>query len=148
MDQSSLQALLLELRGLDEAAPKAEEDAATHDRPSEAKNHAGDGAGAVDSASDYTAWYEDYVKATAPTAVTPSVAPAEVATHAINSQEEHILPSQHPHHHHTQIPQDLRKLTYAQALPIISRLAADEAFLEALQEVSVSAKSRLHCMLS
>lgn len=145
MDQSSLQALLLELRGLDEAAPKPEEDVATHDGPLEGKNHAGDGA--VDSASDYTAWYEDYVKATAPTAVTPSVAPAEVATQAINNQEDHI-PSQHHHHHHTQIPQDLRKLTYAQALPIISRLATDETFLEALQMVRGFAKWRLYCMLS
>ncbi|KAK9893647.1 hypothetical protein P389DRAFT_207116 [Cystobasidium minutum MCA 4210] len=128
MDQQSLQALLLELRGLDEVAPPAQSTAGSEDSEdskhgtiAETSTKQNDNVAST-STSDYTAWYEDYVKTTNPAAVSAPVTAAP--------------PVASPPPSASQAPQqDIRKLTYAQALPIISRLASDEVFLEALQEL-------------
>jgi hypothetical protein len=114
MDQKSLQALLQELQGLDEL-------------PKEAANPA------AEEASDYTAWYEDYVRSKSAPAL-PDANPEQLASATTTAAPAEAQVSNAPQ---DIPPTDLRKLTYAQALPIISRLARDESFLDALQEVSV-----------
>lgn len=119
MDQQSLQALLQELRGFDEAPP-APAQALLDTNTSEA----------VSGASDYTAWYEDYVKSAD---VSSSTATAATVASDFSSNGTSVQPptTTTPR----DAPVDLRKLTYAQALPIISALARDETFLDALQDV-------------
>lgn len=115
MDQKSLQALLQELQGLDEL-------------PSAAADKPGDGV-LEEAASDYTAWYEDYVKsASVPAPVLAPAVPQPDSAATAPPQAGSVLQN---------TPTDLRKLTYAQALPIITKLARDEPFLDALQDVSV-----------
>lgn len=116
-----MQALLQELRGLD-SPPPADEEAAG--RVPFARNKSAEDAGAV---SDYAAWYEDYVKAQSTSSATEKV-PRESIKQVATSPAAQPGPA-------SDEARDPRKLTYAQALPIISKLAADNAFLEALQEV-------------
>lgn len=116
MDQKSLQALLQELQGLDEL-PK-------------------DAADPVEEPSDYTAWYEDYVKSTTTSTLSdtqPERSTSATSAIAAASDQGQAQVSNAPQ---DAPPTDLRKLTYAQALPVISRLTRDESFLDALQKVS------------
>lgn len=113
MDQKSLQALLQELQGLDEL-PK-------------------DAADPVEEPSDYTAWYEDYVKSTTTSTLSDTQPERSTSAIAAASDQGQAQVSNAPQ---DAPPTDLRKLTYAQALPVISRLTRDESFLDALQKVS------------
>jgi hypothetical protein len=76
--------------------------------------------------SDYSSWYQqDFGYHDEPA----SAQTAAVSSTATHQQDGFTPPSALATGH------DLRKLTYAQALPVLSRLAADDTFIEALQEV-------------
>lgn len=120
MDQKSLQALLQELQGLDEVSPPT--------------GTADSSAGATEQTSDYSAWYEDYVKST-PAAAGPAESASLELPATASPPNQVVAPQDNP--------VDLRKLTYAQALPVLSKLARDESFLDALQEVNTRLPSNI-----
>ena len=154
MDQTALERLLKELQGLDEPADTREITGHAHEPEGLTSNSANiNNFGTSDDAIDIRHGSNSELER-----LLGSLRPVAVETHpGIDTSTASIYPdysdypdNPNPSYEQTGPPAsddnvapDIRKFTFAQALPVISRLAGDPDFIEQLQQASLLSPVKL-----